>query len=117
MSLIQFPTERVQIKSVRGDLRTLADALQDSYANLDEVFADLSSLEESIEEVEEIYNQKIIELARLVGAENIEMDDLQFATNISVSASPDGTLIFFIPDEGIETQVNPIQYPLPFGDE
>ena len=89
--VIKFPTPKVLSNQIRQDMKTLGEALAKSYKDVDEFFEMLGEMEELIENTEAIYNDKLIALANLVGAENIEIEDLEFATNLSVKVSPDGT--------------------------
>jgi len=89
MKIVEFPVKKV---ALRKDLEKLKQDLREGYEEAETLYATLHELEEQIATLENLYNEKILELSETVGADNITLDDLEYATNIAVTLSPEGDM-------------------------
>jgi hypothetical protein len=101
--IVEFPTHRLPSQVIRKDLDELKEALKSCYENVEEAYETIQKMEEDLLEVESIYNEKLLQLAELVGAANITVQDLEFATNLTVSCDSTGLMTFQFNDpDGVE---------------
>lgn len=89
MTVVKFPYKKV---ALRKDLEKLKESLREGYEQAETLYAMLHDVESSIATLEKSYNHKILELSENVGAENITLDDLEYATNVSISLDSDGKM-------------------------
>lgn len=89
MTIVEFPYKKV---TIRKDLEKLKESLRESYEQAETLYAMIHELESNIATLEKSYNEKILELSESVGAENVTLDDLEYATNISVSLDSEGRM-------------------------
>ena len=89
MTIVEFPYKKV---ALRKDLEKLKESLREGYEQAETLYAMLHDVENNVATLEKSYNEKILELSEEVGAENITLDDLEYATNISVSLDSEGRM-------------------------
>ena len=89
MTIVEFPYKKV---ALRKDLEKLKESLRESYEQVETLYAMLHDVENTIATLEKSYNEKILELSENVGADNITLDDLEYATNIAVTLSTEGEM-------------------------
>lgn len=89
MTIVEFPYKKV---ALRKDLEKLKESLREGYEQAETLYAMIHDLENTVATLEKSYNEKILELSEAVGAENITLDDLEYATNISVSLDSEGRM-------------------------
>lgn len=101
--ILEFPIERIKSKKVRNELEKLREDLKETYEKMEHAYELLTKMEEHIESIEVSYNRKLAEYATDVGIENLSIEDFEYASNIVVTSTPTGTIIFSM--EGVENEV------------
>jgi hypothetical protein len=89
MTIVEFPYKKV---ALRKDLEKLKESLREGYEQAETLYAMLHDVENTVATLEKSYNEKILELSEEVGAENITLDDLEYATNVAVNLDSDGNM-------------------------
>lgn len=89
MTIVEFPYKKV---ALRKDLEKLKESLREGYEQAETLYAMLHDVENTVATLEKSYNEKILELSEEVGAENITLDDLEYATNVSVTLDSEGRM-------------------------
>lgn len=89
MTIVEFPYKKV---ALRKDLEKLKESLREGYEQAETLYAMLHDVETNVATLEKSYNEKILELSEEVGAENITLDDLEYATNVSVTLDSEGRM-------------------------
>ena len=77
--ILEFPT----LTRHREKLRKAAAGLEEIYENLDRAYGLIYRLEEEAKRQERGYNKSLIAYADLMGGENVEIEFLQYATNLA----------------------------------
>lgn len=81
-------------------MNSLIDDFEKLYSEVEDIYDRLSQVQEIIDKKETQYNMHLLELAQIVGIDQIPEYYAEFATNISFWYEDDGTLAFeFIKDE------------------
>lgn len=81
------------------------DKLEDLYDSLERAFSIVSTIEEKIDLEEEYYDGDLLDYAKEIGTENIELKYLNYSTNILVVDTEAGfSLLWENPDEQEEDE-------------
>lgn len=84
-NIIEFPVHLTAgSQRTRNELADMGHSLERVYVSMDESLEALGEMEEAIKELEDRYNEKLLELAEQVGIENLTIEDVKYATNIGV---------------------------------
>lgn len=98
--IVEFPTHKLPSRKLKNELKAMQDTLRDCYARIDEACEALNEMQEIVDRMEQDYNNKLIELADIVGAENLTLEDLEWASNIKVDAGSEEIQIWFENEQG-----------------
>ena len=101
--ILEFPIERIKSRRVREELEKLREDLKETYEKMEHAYELLSKMEDHIETIEISYNRKLVEYASDVGIEELSIEDFEYASNIVVTSTPEGTIIFNM--EGVDSEV------------
>lgn len=90
---------------IQDKLDERLDKLEDLYDSLERAFSVVSTIEERIDLEEEYYDGDLLEYAKEIGTENIELKYLNYSTNIMVVDTEAGfSLLWENPDEQKEDE-------------
>lgn len=101
--ILEFPIDRIKSKKVRSELEKLREDLKETYKKIEHAYELLQKMEDHIEDIELSYNRKLAEYANEVGIEELSIEDFEYASNVVVTSSPTGTIVFTM--EGVEDAV------------
>ena len=90
MSVVQFPTKKVQTNVLYEELKKSAEQLEENYVLLDQLHQGIHVMEQSTSELEQAYNESISEYVDLVGIENADLGLLEYSTVVGVKMDEDG---------------------------
>ena len=90
MSVVQFPTKKVQSIILYEELKKSAEQLEENYVLLDQLHQGIHVMEQSTSELEKAYNESISEYVDLVGIENADLGLLEYSTVVGVQMDKDG---------------------------
>lgn len=87
----------------RKDLEERKSELQDLHNRLNEAYELMGKMEEHIETVETAYNESLVSFCNEHGIDEVTIDDFSWATSITVTSTPSGTITFSLP--GFESEI------------
>ena len=90
MSVVQFPTKKVQSIILHEELKKSAEQLEENYVLLDQLHQGIHVMEQSTSELEQAYNESISEYVDMVGIENADLGLLEYSTVVGVQMDKDG---------------------------
>ena len=90
MSVVQFPTKKVQTNVLYEELKKSAEQLEENYVLLDQLHQGIHVMEQSTSELEQAYNESISEYVDMVGLENADLGLLEYSTVVGVKMDEDG---------------------------
>ena len=77
----------------KSEIQELKETLKYCYQQIDDTYECLKEMEDSLEVIQNTYNQKLVDLATgSGGVDQITTDDLDYATNLHIENLGDGTL-------------------------
>lgn len=78
-------------KSIQ-EIQELRQTLDFCYKQVDDTYECLNEMEQSLELIQQNYNQKLVEIVQKLGPDYITPEDLNYATNLIISGNGDGTV-------------------------
>ena len=86
-NVIDFGTKKSLV-----EIQELKKTLQFCYSQVEQTYECLDEMEANLELIQQNYNQLLVEIAQKYGTESVTIDDLDHATNLSITNNGDGTL-------------------------
>lgn len=86
--IIQFPTERTVTKNLESTIKTMQESLNEIYDAIRKVESGYGMLQDQAKNMEEVYQDLVIQYSLAVGAENIPLNFLEYCTYVGMERDP-----------------------------